>query len=84
MTLNFSFPYLLNVGITSMCQCARFNVVLDFKPRALSMPSKHSADRAAASGLSLGTGESGSSHYVDQAGLEHTEIILLLPPKCWD
>jgi hypothetical protein len=24
------------------------------------------------------------THSVDQAGLEHTEICLPLPPKCWD
>ena len=79
----FSFPHLLS---PSMCQQARFNVVLGIKPRAWAHlastpPTELQPQRIS---LELGVGETGLSHYGDQAGLEHTEIILLPAPKRWD
>lgn len=68
-----------------MCQQARFNVVLGIKPRAWAHlastpPTELQPQRIS---LELGVGETGLSHYGDQAGLEHTEIILLPAPKRW-
>jgi hypothetical protein len=34
--------------------------------------------------VSLGSSGCPGTHFVDQAGLELTEIHLPLPPECWD
>ena len=60
-------------------------MVLGIKPRAWAHlastpPTELQPQRIS---LELGVGETGLSHYGDQAGLEHTEIHLPLPPECW-